>query len=65
MTSADRQSQPRKFENPEADQDERALGKLAIDDLFAELGMTPEITAHGMVTRYRAPPIEIFVGDIA
>jgi thiopurine S-methyltransferase len=40
------------------------LSKLAVDQLFAELGVTPEITREGELEHYRAPNIDIFVGDI-
>jgi len=40
------------------------LSPLAIRQLFAELGVTPEIAAVGPMTRYSAPGIDIFVGDI-
>jgi thiopurine S-methyltransferase len=40
------------------------LSPIAIDQLFAELGVTPRITAIGPLTRYSAPGIDIFVGDI-
>src|SRR6266404_8946226 len=40
------------------------LSPLATRQLFAELGVTPEITAIGPLSRYSAPGIDIFVGDI-
>jgi thiopurine S-methyltransferase len=40
------------------------LSLLAIEQLFAELGVTPEVTAVGPMSRYSAPGIDIFVGDI-
>jgi thiopurine S-methyltransferase len=40
------------------------LSPLAIEQLFAELDVTPEITGVGPMTRYSAPGIDIFVGDI-
>ena len=40
------------------------LSALAIEQLFAELGVTPTITRVGALDYYRAPHIDIFVGDI-
>ena len=40
------------------------LSRIAIEQLFAELGVTPEITAVGPMSRHSAPGIDIFVGDI-
>ncbi|HTJ63112.1 MAG TPA: thiopurine S-methyltransferase [Alphaproteobacteria bacterium] len=40
------------------------LSVLAIEQLFAELGVTPEITPVGALRRYSADGIDIFVGDI-
>ena len=40
------------------------LSKLAIDQLFEELNLIPEISATGALLPYRAPDIDIFVGDI-
>jgi len=40
------------------------LSPLATRQLFAELGVTPEIAEVGSLTRYSAPGIDIFVGDI-
>lgn len=40
------------------------LSQLAIDALFAELGVTPEITPMGELLHYAAPHLEVFVGDI-
>lgn len=40
------------------------LSELAIRQLFAELGIEPEITELGPITLYRATDIDIFVGDI-
>ncbi|MDB5095690.1 MAG: tpm [Cyanobacteria bacterium RYN_339] len=40
------------------------LSKLAIDQLFAELGVTPEISREADLEHYHAPQIDIFVGDI-
>jgi thiopurine S-methyltransferase len=40
------------------------LSKLAIDQLFAELGVVPHIVSVGNVEHYQASNIDIFVGDI-
>jgi thiopurine S-methyltransferase len=40
------------------------LSSMAIEQLFAELGMTPEISVLGPLSRYSAAGIDIFVGDI-
>ncbi|KHE91727.1 MAG: thiopurine S-methyltransferase [Candidatus Scalindua rubra] len=40
------------------------LSKLAIKQLFIGLGVEPEITECGNVSRYSAKNIDIFVGDI-
>lgn len=40
------------------------LSPLAIDALFAELGVTPQITPVGELLHYAAPHLEVFVGDI-
>jgi thiopurine S-methyltransferase len=40
------------------------LSPLAIQQLFADLGEVPEITSTGVLQRYSAPNIDIFVGDI-
>lgn len=40
------------------------LMEAAIQQLFEELGVVPEITDAGALKRYSAPNIEIFVGDI-
>ena len=40
------------------------LSRVAIEQLFAELGAKPEITGAGRMERYSAPKLEIFVGDI-
>jgi thiopurine S-methyltransferase len=40
------------------------LSELAITQLFAELGLTPEIVHLGKLKHYRASQIDIFVGDI-
>lgn len=41
------------------------LSRIAADELFAELGVVPEITAAGGdLLRFRAPGLDIFQGDI-
>lgn len=40
------------------------LSKIAVEQLFADLGTTPEISRHGQLERYRAAGIDIFAGDI-
>ena len=45
------------------------LSRLAIDQLFEELGITPEISEAGSLLRYRAPGpdlpgLDLFVGDV-
>lgn len=40
------------------------LSPIAIEQLFNELGETPEITQLENLKHYRAPNIDIFVGDI-
>jgi len=40
------------------------LSAVAIDQLFAELGVTPTITRVGALDHYHAPQLDIFVGDI-
>lgn len=40
------------------------LSEIAIQQLFGELGVVPEISTVGALTRYSAPGIDIFVGDI-
>ena len=40
------------------------LSQIAIDALFAELGMTPNITPLGDLTLYQAQHLDVFVGDI-
>ncbi|HSI28792.1 MAG TPA: thiopurine S-methyltransferase [Methylophilus sp.] len=39
------------------------LNQLAVDTLFAELGVTPTITEHGSLRLYHAEHIDIFQGD--
>jgi thiopurine S-methyltransferase len=40
------------------------LSQLAIEDLFANLNLTPSITKLGEITHYSAANIDMFVGDI-
>ncbi len=40
------------------------LSETAIQQLFEDLGVPPEISELGPLTRYRARDIDIFVGDI-
>ena len=40
------------------------LSKTAIEQLFAELGLSAEITRSGRVSRYSGHNIDVFVGDI-
>lgn len=40
------------------------LSAVAIDQLFAELGVTPTITKVGALAHYHAPQLDLFVGDI-
>lgn len=40
------------------------LSPLAVEQLFAGLGLTPAITASGPLMRYSAPGIDIHVGDV-
>ncbi|MEE3718160.1 thiopurine S-methyltransferase [Tumidithrix elongata RA019] len=40
------------------------LSKIAIEQLFTELGVEPKISTVGEVDRYSAENIDIFVGDI-
>lgn len=39
------------------------LSKIAVEQLFAELGVTPLVERRGDVERYSAPQIDIFQGD--
>ena len=39
------------------------LSRLAVDQLFAELGVTPRETKTGSLTRLAADELEVFVGD--
>ncbi|MEQ8672525.1 MAG: thiopurine S-methyltransferase [Aggregatilineales bacterium] len=40
------------------------LSELAIQQLFTELGVEPQITQIGDLKHYSAPDVDIFVGDI-
>ena len=40
------------------------LSKLAVEQLFAELGVEPNITVVDSLSRYSANNVDIFVGDI-
>ncbi len=40
------------------------LSRLAIEQLFDEMGLVPEITERGALTRFKAQDITMFVGDI-
>lgn len=40
------------------------LSQIAIDQLFAELGVAPQITLQGDLWRYEAVGLVVFVGDI-
>ncbi|MER0237154.1 thiopurine S-methyltransferase [Fulvimarina sp. MAC8] len=40
------------------------LSPIAIRQLFDDLGLEPSITEDGELTRYSAPNIDIFVGDV-
>jgi thiopurine S-methyltransferase len=40
------------------------LSEIAVQQLFVALGVTPSATAVGKLTRYSAPGIDIFQGDI-
>ena len=40
------------------------LSETAIEQLFAELEITPEISEAGALRHYRVPNIDIFVGDL-
>ncbi|HVZ81418.1 MAG TPA: thiopurine S-methyltransferase [bacterium] len=40
------------------------LSRLAVDQLFRELGVAPEISGAGELVHYRAQNIDLFVGDI-
>lgn len=40
------------------------LSRIAVEQLFAELGVEPAIAPAGALTRFGGPGIDIFVGDI-
>lgn len=40
------------------------VSRLAINQLFDELGLTPHVSNLGKLTHYRANRIDIFVGDV-
>jgi len=40
------------------------LSQVAIEELFSELGVTPQIMDAGKLKHYSAPAIDIFVGDV-
>lgn len=40
------------------------LSQTAVEQLFAELGIRPEICSHGNLKQYSAENLDIFVGDI-
>ena len=40
------------------------LSAIAIDQLFADLDVTPDITQHGTLQHRSAPYLDIYVGDI-
>lgn len=40
------------------------LSILAIDQLFSDLGITPEVTEYEELIHYRAPNLDVFIGDI-
>ncbi|MCG6192864.1 thiopurine S-methyltransferase [Leptospira sp. FAT2] len=40
------------------------LSKIAIDQLFSQLGLIPKITKMGALEHYSADNIDIFVGDV-
>ncbi|WP_237065153.1 thiopurine S-methyltransferase [Microbulbifer guangxiensis] len=40
------------------------LSEMAVEQLFDELGVEPEISPGGQLKRYRAPNLDIFCGDI-
>jgi thiopurine S-methyltransferase len=40
------------------------LSKLAIDQLFSEMKLQPKITKIGTLEHYRAPSLDVYVGDI-
>ncbi|KUM53480.1 thiopurine S-methyltransferase [Rheinheimera sp. EpRS3] len=40
------------------------LSEIAVQELFAELGLTPDISGAGNLQLYRAEQLQVFVGDI-
>ncbi|OYZ92569.1 MAG: thiopurine S-methyltransferase, partial [Rhizobiales bacterium 17-65-6] len=40
------------------------LSALAVEQLFADLGISPEMSDLGPLTRCSAPGLDIFIGDI-
>lgn len=40
------------------------LSEVAINQLFAELGLKPEIVKHGEIVRYSTDELDVFVGNI-
>ncbi|KUJ84661.1 thiopurine S-methyltransferase [Microbulbifer flavimaris] len=40
------------------------LSQLAVEQLFEELGVSPEVSDLGKLKHYRAPNLDIFCGDI-
>ena len=40
------------------------LSEMAVQELFAELGLTPDISGAGNLQLYRAEQLQVFVGDI-
>ncbi|MHB1329800.1 MAG: thiopurine S-methyltransferase [Gemmatimonadales bacterium] len=40
------------------------LSPIAVEQFFTELGVRPDVTSIGRLTRYRTTSIEIFCGDI-
>ncbi len=40
------------------------LSAIAIKQLFAQLGVTPTITRVGTLDQFRAPQLDLFVGDV-
>lgn len=40
------------------------LSEIAVQQLFAELGVAPKVSVNGAQKRYSAPDLDVFVGDI-
>lgn len=40
------------------------LSEIAVADLFRELGAEPEVTDAGALQRWRAPGLDVFLGDV-